>query len=653
MIILGLHFGHDASVTLLRDGKIVLCLERERFTRDKHCIGLTHLEISKALENAGIGLEEIDFCTVTSTQKIEHIFLEPDLLSFSVDKNLNLKSKYWDKFNELNFHGDSYISDILKKTPGHEYKKRLSNNFIEKCGNWEKQDSIEVFSVDPSWNQGGLREILSSNFNLSEELRLGMSYPIKARILGRDIKGQLFSHHYAHAAYAFYTSNFTEAPIMSHDGSLPGIGGYESGMFYWGSGIKLYPVTPHYLSVGNLYERVAVILNLGFDTGAGKLMGLAPYGKPKFFNESFVGNFYDGIKMPNSIKNKLCPEWISNDKDPMLYRWVNHCLNSAEEADYDLSYFGDVDNILKPINVDIAASTQKLIEETLLKAVVNYSKSVKKQNQLSEGICLTGGVALNCPANSYLWREGGYKFIHIPPGVHDGGLSMGSALALYHNMLEYPRISQKLDAANLAYLGLNHSEDELFKAAKEFEGGILIERIDDATKVAAEMLSENKVVAWYEGRSEIGPRALGHRSILANPMYVNNWLKVNQIKNRESWRPFAPVVLENYAKEYFDGCPIPSPFMLVNAQVKKSNIPAVTHVDNSARIQTINLDNNFYFKILTEFHRITGVPVLMNTSFNGPGEPVIETGLDAIRFLVGTKIDAVLGPNLKLTRKNE
>ena len=653
MIILGLHFGHDASVTLLRDGKVILCMERERFTRAKHCIGLTHVEISEALKNAGINLEDIDFCSVTSTQKIEHIFIEPNLLSFSISQNLNQKNKYWENFKDLDFNGDSYIADILKNKSDHVYKKRLTDNFIEKSEAWESQDSIEVFSTDPSWIRGGLAEIADCNFNLSEDLRLGMSLPITARVLGRDIPGQIFSHHFAHAAYSFYTSSYSEAPILSHDGSLPGVSGYEGGMLYWGSGTRLYPLTPHYLSIGNLYERVAVILNLGFDTGAGKLMGLAPYGKPKFFDERFVGNFYDGIKAPKSNKNRLCPDWITNDKDQLLFKWVNHCLNSAEEAGYDLSHLGDVENILKPINVDIAASTQKLTEEILSQTVFNYLKSEQKHNKLSEGLCLTGGVALNCPANSNLWKQSGYRSIHIPPGVHDGGLSMGSALALYHNLLGYPRSSHNIDTQNLAYLGLKYPEDELLAAAREFEGEVFIEILEDAPKIAAEMLSENKVVAWFEGRSEIGPRALGNRSILANPTDKNNWLRVNAIKKREFWRPFAPVVLEEFANEYFEGCPIPSPFMLINAQVRKKNIPAVTHVDNSSRIQTINSNNGSYYKILSDFNSITGVPVLMNTSFNGPGEPVIERGIEAVRFLIETKIDAVLGPNLRLTRKNE
>ena len=311
---------------------------------------------------------------------------------------------------------------------------------------------------------------------------------------------------------------------------------------------------------------------------------------------------------------------------------------------------GNAAKIMEKINVDIAASTQKLFEASMLRAAGALHDLATRIGRPTTNLCLTGGAALNCPTNSMLGRDSGFTDVLVTPSVHDGGLSTGAALALTHNVLGIARPERKLDAAENAYLGVPPDDSATESALSRLPQGARIQRGVDSAKRAAEYLADNKIVGWFQGRSEIGPRALGHRSILANPRYAENWNRVNQIKKREHWRPFAPAVLLDRASEWFAGIQLPSPYMLFTAQVLKDDIPAVTHVDGSARVQTVDRANDRFFSLITHFGELTGLPVVLNTSFNGPGEPIVERAEEAVRLFFESELDVLFVGDAEITK---
>jgi carbamoyltransferase len=255
-------------------------------------------------------------------------------------------------------------------------------------------------------------------------------------------------------------------------------------------------------------------------------------------------------------------------------------------------------------------------------------------------LCYAGGTALNCPANSLIAQDGRFAGVHVPPWCDDSGLAIGAALALHHNVLEQP-LAAPLRPALDAYLGPRVAEAEV-EAALQREGGrIAWQRMADWAEAAARDLADDKVIGWFEGRSEIGPRALGHRSILADPRQAANWARVNRIKGREAWRPFAPAVLAERAADWFAGAPLPSPHMLFTAQVKTPALPAITHVDGSSRIQTVDESCGAFHRLLRCFEALTGLPVVLNTSFNGPGEPIVESPGEALAFFLTSGLDTL------------
>ncbi len=655
MIVLGIHFGHDASVAVAADGVVVNCIERERLTRRRHCIGITANDVLQAIEDAGLSVDAIDCCALTSTQSIEYMFPDAERLSFNfdfaADATVSPLLRAVGDQREVDRRGNHYISRIVQSDANHTYLKRMTGDFLVGFDRMPKCPSIEDFVEPAAWREPRrLRALADAPASPSEEVRLGMHLPVTVRLEGRRIPGFVMSHHFAHAAYCFYSSNHEHAAIFTQDGGLPGRSGYWSGMYYWGAREKLYPVAPHFLSIGNLYERVGVILNLGLDTGAGKLMGLAPYGRPVFFSPEFVGNWHDGFAAPAVRRHPRMPEWVDDERHPLLFRWLGHCFGEAERLGYDFAPLGDADRMLAPINVDIAASTQALIEATLTEAVRAQSLLFKKSGLRADALCMAGGVALNCPANTRIHALGLFDEVFVPPAVHDGGMSMGAALAVTHNILGRARARQATNASGLAFLGVRHPAGDVEAALASAGPALKVERVADGAQRAAELLAANKVIAWYDGRSEIGPRALGHRSILCHPGHGENWARVNRIKGREQWRPFAPAVLEECAADWFEGGPVPSPFMLFTAQVKSDKLPAITHVDGSARIQTVDPTCGEYYRIICAFRDLTGIPVLMNTSFNGPGEPIVETVAEAMRFLYSSELDALLLPGYCVTR---
>ena len=253
---------------------------------------------------------------------------------------------------------------------------------------------------------------------------------------------------------------------------------------------------------------------------------------------------------------------------------------------------------------------------------------------------MSGGCALNCPANSMLHRIGRFSEIFVPPSVDDSGLALGAAFLTTHDLFDIPRVKHDPYSSTSAYLGRSWSKSQVKAAIAANVSDILIEEPLNAPDQAAKDLANNRIIAWFEGRSEIGPRALGNRSILANPRFKENWRRTNEIKTREHWRPFAPAVLEEKSDEWFEGAPSISPFMLFTAQVKSKSLPAVTHVDGSARVQTVGKQCGGIRKVLESLDQRTGVPVVLNTSFNGPCIKEITT--EIIFIISKNKPSAVL-----------
>ncbi len=643
MIILGLHFGHDASITIVQDGKVLICLEVERIRRVKHAIGIKPEEILLALQDVNLTIADIDYATLTSTQLVEYIFFDSQKLSINLERHpkhslpCTLTDKIKIDAESFDAKKRGWLEYVFENMPEHPYHRLLPDgkNIVK-----NKQNlfgGFENFIYANIWNKSQkLTDIAKtdySNFINNDDVSNGFHYPATLNLFGTKIPAYIFSHHYSHIAYAFYQSDFSEAALISNDGAGGGDLGYGCGFFAYGKNNRIYPLTPNTLTAGEIYDTSAAFIGFKDSGGAGKLMGLSAYGKPRFFDHSFVGNWHDNNQA--SIKE-----------------WTDHCLQRAKELNYDLEPLADPNRILAEINVDFAASTQKLVEEIMIKSALSFSNSLRKSNIFSQNLCLSGGVALNCPANTRVSNETPFKNTFVPPAVGDMGLSIGSALALYYNVLNNERKITKL-SPKIAYLGLNKSgsDVEIEKYLNEYASLINFEKSKNIPELAAKDLFENKIIALFYQRSEVGPRALGHRSILANPNFKENWQKVNLIKTRELWRPFAPMVLEGMENQYFSQCQFPAYFMLLNALVKSEKIPAVTHFDQSSRIQSVNADCGIAFNILQEFYKMSGMAVLMNTSFNGPKEPVIESAKEALDFLLSSNLNSLYFANYKVTKK--
>jgi carbamoyltransferase len=371
----------------------------------------------------------------------------------------------------------------------------------------------------------------------------------------------------------------------------------------------------------------ALGIKLGFDAigPEGKLMGLSSYGKPRFFDSRFVGNVHDSQQRFG---------------EGPFSAWYKHCLKRAEQDHYAMEH-GDASQVLDPISVDMAASTQKLFEEGYLLAAEILQEGLAKAGHGTGQLCLSGGAALNCPSNSRLYNESAFRDIYIDPNCDDGGLSVGGALYIYHNLLDRPVDGATCKANQSPFYGLRWPDDlseQIFvEAARQYS----VSKPENIAARAAQDLAENKVLALFEGRSEMGPRALCHRSVLANPTDHDNWARVNGIKGREAWRPFAPVVMEEKMQDWFAECPTHSPYMLFTARVKSRRLPAITHVDGSSRIQTTSAETGTIHQILREFDALTGIPVLMNTSLNGPGVPIVERPDEAYALFKDSAVDVL------------
>jgi len=461
-------------------------------------------------------------------------------------------------------------------------------------------------------------------------------------------------HHESHAASAFYPSPFEDAAIVTMDG----VGEWATTSIGVGEGNKLELIReirfPH--SLGLLYSAFTYYCGFKVNSGEYKLMGLAPYGEPRFAD--------------------LIKQHLIDLRDDGSYRldlqYFNYCQGLTMTNDKFAALFGQPvrgpETELSQFQMDVAASIQKVTEEVMLKTA-RYAQQVTGKKNL----CLAGGVALNCVGNGVILREGPFDKIWIQPAAGDAGGALGAAQFVWHNLLDKPRTVMPADSQRGSLLGPRYESQDI-KAFLDGED-VVYEELDEAglSDRVAELIEQENVIGWFQGPMEFGPRALGSRSIIGDARSPKMQSVMNlKIKFRESFRPFAPIVLREHASEYFDIAPEhDSPYMLIVAPVKgdkrkdvdqglfgldklkqvRSVIPAVTHVDYSARLQTVDGERNPRLaSMMKRFCERTGSPVLINTSFNVRGEPIVCTPHDALRCFLGTEMDVLVLENFVIRR---
>jgi len=468
--------------------------------------------------------------------------------------------------------------------------------------------------------------------------RLWIKTEIKKHLKGFSGKIIFPDHHLSHAAHAFFTSPFTDSAILSVDG----VGEWSTTSFGHAHDTTIELTHdirwPH--SVGMLYSAFTYFLGFKVNEGEYKLMGLSSYGKPRFY-DTILDNLID-VKEDGSIRLNM--KYFAFTYDKVM-------TNDRFAELFGISVRGENEKA-EQIHFDLGASAQLVLEEILLKMVNHVYKQTGENN-----LCFGGGVALNGVANYRILKEGPFENIHIPPSPGDAGSAVGCAQYLYFSHLKNDRVidsNSDICIQNNVYVGPQHSELEI----KSFldSKNISYKQYDQSELLpkTAKLISEKKIVGWYQGRMEWGPRALGNRSILADPREAKMKDILNEkIKHRESFRPFAPSILEEYVSDYFD-LDIPSPYMLLVAKVKKPEIiPAVTHVDGTGRLQSVSKNSNsLYYDLIKEFHKITNVPVIINTSMNVMGEPIVDTPEQAYNMLLKTDMDYLVMGNCIIARRN-
>jgi len=587
-------FYHDSAAALIIDGKIIAAAQEERFSRKKHDAKYPFHAVEYVLKESKLNLNQIDHI----------VFFEKPFL----------------KFERLL---ETYMA----------FAPRGFKSFSLSMSIWLREKLFQKKFLFDKLKQH------DENFN--------------------DIKKINFSeHHYSHAASAFYPSPFKDAVVLT----LDGVGEWATTTVAIGDKNKLEIIKEIYFphSLGLLYSAFTYYTGFKVNSGEYKLMGLAPYGKP-IFKDLIIDKLLD-LKEDGSFKlnmeyfNYATGLTMTNNKFSKLFG------NSVRDAKKDL---------LKEFHMDIAASIQAVTEEIVLRLTKSLSKDYNVKN-----LCLAGGVALNCVVNGKILKEKVFENIWIQPAAGDAGGSLGAALAFWHHELKMPRNDYK-DQMKGSFLGPKFENNSIEDKLKYLKANYKKLNSSEIISTTAKELSKEKTVGWFQGRMEFGPRALGGRSILADPRSEKMQKELNlKIKFRESFRPFAPSILREDVKDWFE-LDNDSPYMLLVADIKKekqikmtdkneslfgieklnvkrSNIPAVTHIDYSARIQTVHEKTNpKYYELIKEFKKITNCPVLVNTSFNVRGEPIVCSVEDAFNCFMGTNLDILVIEDFILFKKDQ
>lgn len=640
--ILGLNLGHDAGAAVIVDGIVLSCILRERVTRIKHVPALDRNTVEIALAEAGLKASDIDAVGIVTAQTYPYVFDGAEFLSF--------------KFGIAPGHRKiGRVPEIIARNSGYSGAPHFHRRYeLNAAGIWSPDHVLVHYGMDyfaraPEWMpEGNLDHIATKPMQrlFSESAADCLYAPLVVTLEGRTVPGYMLAHHFCHAASAYYSSEFDHAAIFTHDGGASV--SYIGGMFYYGEGNRIFPLTPHHLCIGPFYEFTSQWLGLGSESSlgpqgaAGKMMGLAAYGSPDFFDERLVGNWYD-------ISERLNLTWTRPTEELMDF-WYHHVKARCAERGLSTDSIGDKTRILDYVPTAIAASAQKIFEESLLAAGRAFVAQLSRNAKPLDNLCMSGGTALNVITNQRVVNELPFKNVMVNPGCDDSGLAIGAAFAVQHGILDEPR---RIDPRNhSAYFGRAFSQSQVIAAIEARSEKFHYAAVEDAPRRAAQDIADGKLVAWFEGKSEIGPRALGHRSLIADPRPADMWPRVNRIKGREAWRPLAPSVLDREQHRHFGNLPVASHFMCFNASVISDQIPAVTHHDRTARIQTVTPASGGYYRLIDHFMALTGIGVVMNTSLNGPGEPIVDTPGEALNFLLNHEIDALYMEGIRVTRRD-
>ena len=588
-------FYHDSAASIIVDGKIIAAAQEERFTRKKHDPSYPFNAIEFVLSYANIKLSDLD----------QIVFFEKPFL----------------KFERLL---ETYVA----------FAPRGFKSFCMSMPIWLKD---KLFQKKLLFN-----ELKKHDKNFNDDSKIYFS-----------------DHHLSHAASAFFPSPFEEALILTADG----VGEWATTTVAVGKGnnleIKKEIHFPH--SVGLLYSAFTYYTGFKVNSGEYKLMGLAPYGKP-IYEDKIKNNLID-IKEDGSFH--------------LEQKYFNYATGLTMTSKKFDNLFGQnprdsKKEKLTQFHMDIAASIQKVTEDIMIK----LAKSLKQEFNIPN-LCLAGGVALNCVANGKILKEKIFDNIWVQPAAGDAGGSLGAALALWHIEQNNPRKVNSKDDMQGSYLGPEYTQTQIEEQLDRIGAKYETLNEDDLIDIASTNLSSGEAIGWFQGRMEFGPRALGGRSILGDPRSSETQKNLNlKVKYRESFRPFAPSILRDDLSEWFD-TNVDSPYMLMvsninkdkviemsedekklfgidKLNVKRSEIPAVTHVDYSARIQTVHKETNEkYFKLIKKFKEKTNCPIIVNTSFNVRGEPIVNTPLDAFNCFMGTELDKLFIGNCYLDKKQQ
>ncbi len=587
-------FYHDSAASILIDGKIIAAAQEERFTRKKHDPSYPYNAIEFVLNYSNLKLSEVN----------QIVFFEKPFLKF--ERLLETYVAFAPKgFLSFNKSMPLWLKEKL-------FQKNLLFNQLKKHDKDYKSDKNIFFS----------------------------------------------DHHLSHAASAFFPSPFDQAVVLTADG----VGEWATTTVAVGKAndleIKKEIHFPH--SLGLFYSAFTYYTGFKVNSGEYKLMGLAPYGKPIHENKikQLIDIKDDGtFRLNQKYFNYATGLTMTNNEFNNLFGQKRRDPNNEK---------------LTQFHMDIAASIQKVTEEIMIK----LAKSIRKEYGI-KNLCLAGGVALNCVANAKILQEKIFDNIWIQPAAGDAGGALGAALALWHIEQGNIRVINPKDSMNGSYLGPEYSQDQIEKELRSLGANFETLKYDDLINQASEKLSNEKAIGWFQGRMEFGPRALGGRSILADPRSKKMQKNLNlKVKYRESFRPFAPSILKEDLSYWFN-IDVESPYMLLTADInsqkkiemtekekklfgidklniKRSDIPAVTHVDYSARIQTVAKNTNKpYYDLISKFKEKTGCPIIVNTSFNVRGEPIVNTPTDAFNCFMGTELDYLIIGNCILDKINQ